>query len=101
VVTRNVIARMRHSGIRLGVGDPPIGSTRTVVRRNLVVGSREGGYLVEKSDRGALLVGNIARASGDDGFDIESRSARLARNRARQRRRGVRAQMSVVIGHIG
>jgi hypothetical protein len=27
-------------------------------------------------------VGNIARASGDDGFDIETRSARLARNRA-------------------
>jgi large repetitive protein len=82
VVARNVIARTRHSGIRLGIGDPPIGSTRTVVRRNLVLASRKDGYLVEKSDRRALLVGNIARASGDDGFDIESASARLMRNRA-------------------
>jgi parallel beta-helix repeat protein len=82
VVARNVIARTRHDGIRLGIDDPPIGSTRTVVRRNLVIAAHEDGYWVAESDRRALLVGNVARRSGDDGFDIDSRSARLMRNRA-------------------
>jgi len=82
VVARNVIVGVRHDGIRLGIWDPPIGSTRTVVRRNLVIDSGRDGYRVAQRDRGALLVGNIARRSGDDGFDIDSRSARLMRNRA-------------------
>jgi len=82
VVARNVVARTRHSGIRLGIDDPLIGSTRTVVRRNVVIAAREDGYWVAESDRRALLVGNVARGSGDDGFDIDSRSARLMRNRA-------------------
>ena len=82
VVARNVIARTKHSGIRLGIDDPPIGSTRTVVRGNLVIAARQDGYWVAESDRRALLVGNIARRSGDDGFDIDSRSARLMGNRA-------------------
>jgi parallel beta-helix repeat protein len=82
VVARNVIVGVRHDGIRLGMWDPPIGSTRTVVRRNLVIDSGRDGYRVAQRDRGALLVGNVARRSGDDGFDIDSRSARLMRNRA-------------------
>ena len=82
VVARNVIVGVRHDGIRLGMWDPPIGSTRTVVRRNLVIDSGRDGYRVAQRDRGALLVGNVARRSGDDGFDIDSRSARLIRNRA-------------------
>jgi parallel beta-helix repeat protein len=82
VVARNVIVGVRHDGIRLGMWEPPIGSTRTVVRRNLVIDSGRDGYRVAQRDRGALLVGNVARRSGDDGFDIDSASARLARNRA-------------------
>jgi parallel beta-helix repeat protein len=82
VVVRNVVTRTRHSGIRLGIGDPPIGSTDTLVRGNLVTAAGKDGFLVAKNDRNALLQGNTARRSGDDGFDINSRSARLIGNRA-------------------
>ena len=82
VVARNVVARTRHSGIRLGIGDPPIGSTDTLVRGNLVTAAGKDGFLVAKNDRNALLRGNTARRSGDDGFDINSRSARLRHNHA-------------------
>ena len=34
VVARNVVVGVRLNGIRLGIDDPPIGSTNTVVRRN-------------------------------------------------------------------
>ena len=81
VVARNVVARTRRSGIRLGIGDPPIGSTDTLVRGNLVTAAGKDGFLVAKNDRNALLRGNTARRSGDDGFDINSRSARLRQNR--------------------
>jgi parallel beta-helix repeat protein len=83
VVVRNVVVRTKNSGIRLGIDDPPIGSTGTVVRRNLVIGAGDDGFWVAPHDRGALLVRNVARASGDDGFDIGSPSARLRGNHAR------------------
>jgi parallel beta-helix repeat protein len=82
VVTRNVVVRTKNSGIRLGIEDPPIGSTGTVVRRNLVIGAGDDGFWVAPHDRRALLVRNVARASGDEGFDIDSPSARLRGNRA-------------------
>jgi parallel beta-helix repeat protein len=82
VVARNVVVGVRHSGIRLGVGRPSIGSTRTVVRGNLVRASGGDGFFVARADRLALLRGNIARRSGDDGFDVESISATLRGNRA-------------------
>ncbi len=82
VVVRNVVAHTRKSGIRLGIGDPPIGSTRTLVRANLVVSAGRDGFLVAKNDRSSLLARNTARRSGDDGFDINSPSARLIGNRA-------------------
>ncbi|HVD89197.1 MAG TPA: right-handed parallel beta-helix repeat-containing protein [Jatrophihabitantaceae bacterium] len=82
VVVRNVVAHTRKSGIRLGIGDPPIGSTRTLVRGNLVVSAGRDGFVVAKNDRSSLLVRNTARRSGDDGFDINSPSARLIRNLA-------------------
>jgi parallel beta-helix repeat protein len=82
VVVRNVVARTRHSGIRLGIGNPAIGGTRTLVRGNLVTAAGRDGFLVARSDRSALLLRNTARRSGDDGFDINSRSARLAGNQA-------------------
>lgn len=82
VIARNVIVGVRHDGIRLGMWDPPLASTRTVVRRNLVIDSGRDGFRVAPLDRNALLVDNVARRSGDDGFDIDSPSARLMRNRA-------------------
>ena len=82
VVVRNVVARTRKSGIRLGIGAPPIGSTKTLVRGNLVVSAGKDGFLVAKNDRSSLLARNTARRSGDDGFDINSSSARLFGNRA-------------------
>ena len=72
VVARNVVVGVRHDGIRLGIDNPPIGSTSTVVRRNVVIASGEDGFWVAESDRRALLIGNVARRSGDDGFDIDS-----------------------------
>ncbi len=81
VVARNVIFGVRHDGIRLGMWDPPIGSTRTAVRRNLVVDSGRDGFRVAQRDIDAVLVGNVARRSGDDGFEIDSPSARLRSNR--------------------
>ena len=81
-VVRNVIAHTRKSGIRLGIGDPPIGSTGTLVRGNLVTSAGRDGFVVAKNDRRALLQGNTARRSGDDGFDINSPSARLIGNLA-------------------
>lgn len=82
VVARNVVVGVRNDGIRLGMWDPQLGSTRTVVRRNLVMDSGRDGYRVAQRDRNALLAGNVARRSGDDGFDIDSPSARLRDNRA-------------------
>jgi parallel beta-helix repeat protein len=82
VVALNLVVGVRHDGIRLGIWDPPIGSTRTVVRRNLVRRSGRDGFRVAERDMNALLVGNVARRSRDDGFDIDSPSARLIRNRA-------------------
>jgi parallel beta-helix repeat protein len=81
-VVRNVVAHTRKSGIRLGIGDPPIGSTGTLVRGNLVTSAGRDGFLVAKSDRNAILRSNTARRSGDDGFDINSSSAQLFGNRA-------------------
>ncbi len=82
VVARNVIFGVRHDGIRLGMWDPPIGGARTVVRANLVVDSGRDGFRVAQRDIDALLVDNVARRSGDDGFDIDSPSARLRANHA-------------------
>jgi parallel beta-helix repeat protein len=81
VVARNVVVGVRHDGIRLGMWDPPLGTTRTVVRRNLVRDSGRDGFRVTQRDRNALLAGNVARRSGDDGFDIDSPSATLRNNR--------------------
>jgi parallel beta-helix repeat protein len=82
VVARNVVVGVRHDGIRLGMWDPPLGSTRTVVRFNLVIDSGRDGFRVARRDTDALLVDNVARRSRDDGFDIDSPSARLRGNYA-------------------
>jgi hypothetical protein len=55
--------------------------------------------VVLKKDTDSLLFGNIARGAGDDGFDVESRSATLTRNRAvRNADLGIEAVFGVIDG---
>ena len=82
LVAGNVIIGVRHTGIRLGIHRPPIGGSGNVVRGNLVRESGDDGFLVTKNDHGSRLVRNIAIGAGDDGFDVESGSARVRGNRA-------------------
>jgi parallel beta-helix repeat protein len=94
LVAHNVVAHT-DNGIRLGY----FGSAQNVVRRNLVKDGRKDGFLVGKKDRHSRLKGNVAKRSGDDGFDIESRSAKLTRNRAvRNADLGIEAVFSVIDG---
>jgi parallel beta-helix repeat protein len=86
-------------GIRLGIHEPFIGGTDNVVRRNLVRDSRVDGFVVVKKDTHSLLLGNIAKGAGDDGFDIESRSATLTGNLAvRNADLGIEAVFGVIDG---
>jgi hypothetical protein len=52
------------------------------VRGNLVKGSRVDGFLVNPKDDHSLLRHNTARGAGDDGFDVDSRTAKLTKNLA-------------------
>lgn len=47
----------------------------TDVRRNLVTDNQGDGFGVNGKDHHSLLKGDVATRSGDDGFDIESRTA--------------------------
>ena len=82
LVARNVAVRTRFYGIRLGIGKPPIGGARNVVRGNVVRAAARDGFLVAPSDERGVLQANRAIGAGDDGFDVRSRSTRLGRNRA-------------------
>jgi hypothetical protein len=82
LVAHNLVAHARRAGIRLGIRHPNIGGAHNVVRRNRVRDTRDDGFLVRRKDRHSHLKGNVATGSGDDGFDIASRSATLTRNRA-------------------
>lgn len=82
VVARNVVVGVRYSGIRLGIVKPSIGSVGTLVRGNLVRAAGRHGFEVNPPDRHSRLIGNTARGAGRDGFHIASRSARLTGNRA-------------------
>jgi nitrous oxidase accessory protein NosD len=84
LVEHNLVARTHRAGIRLGINHPFIGGARNVARRNRIRDSRVDGFVVVKKDRHSLLMRNVATGSGDDGFDIESSSTTLARNRAAQ-----------------
>jgi parallel beta-helix repeat protein len=82
VVARNLVVATRYSGIRVGVARPPIGSLGTLVRGNVVEAAGRNGFEVNRRDRHSRLVGNLARGAHDDGFDLASRSVKLANNRA-------------------
>jgi parallel beta-helix repeat protein len=99
LVAHNVIVHARRVGIRLGIKHPLLGGAHNVVRRNVVRDSRVDGFLVGKKDRHSLLKHNVAKGAGDDGFDIQSRSTTLTRNRAvRNADLGIEAVPSVIDG---
>lgn len=82
VIARNLVVRTRSTGIVLGVREFPAGGGSNVVRWNVVEGSRDDAFLVTPEDRHSVVKHNTAREARDDGFDIQSRSARLTANRA-------------------
>jgi parallel beta-helix repeat protein len=101
LVARNVVARARRDGVRLGFDEPPIGGANNVVRRNVVRGSGGDGFAVARRARHSVLRGNIARGArnDNDGFDIESRSTKLRSNRAvRNADLGIEAVRRVIDG---
>ena len=99
LVAGNTVVRTRHVGITLGIRDPFIGGTHNVVRRNLVRDSRVDGFVVVKKDTHSLLSGNVAKGAGDDGFDVDSPSAKLTGNRAvRNADLGIEAVFGVLDG---
>ena len=84
LVADNLIVDTRRWGITLGIHRPFIGGADNVVRGNIVRRSRVDGIVVVKKDRHSVLVRNVVTGSGDDGFDINSRTTTLTGNRARR-----------------
>jgi parallel beta-helix repeat protein len=96
-VVGNVVGRARKVGIRLGF--PGLGGANNIVRGNLVRRSRGDGFFVSEKDDQSLLKRNVARHNGDDGFDVESDSAKLTRNRGvRNGDLGIEAVVGVTDG---
>ena len=81
LVARNLVVGAR-LGIRLGIHPEPVGGDSNIVRRNLVRGSGDDAFRVDKKDDHSLLSRNLAIGAGDDGFDVRSRTAKLTGNRA-------------------
>jgi parallel beta-helix repeat protein len=100
LVTRNVVVDPGRVGIRLGLEEPrPAGGANNVVRRNLVRASGGDGFFIASKDNHSRLTRNVAVGSNDDGFDIESRSAKLTGNRAvRNADLGIEARRGVIDG---
>jgi hypothetical protein len=82
LVAHNVVVGAHRAGIRLGITHPFLGGAHNTVRRNLVRDSHLDGFLINAKDDHSVLKHNIAKRAGDDGFDVESRSAKLTSNRA-------------------
>jgi parallel beta-helix repeat protein len=99
VIARNVIRRPRRTGIYLGLNNPPLGGSHNIVRRNRIGRSAGDAFTVREEDHHSRLWRNVATGSGDDGFDIASRSAKLTRNRAwRNADLGIEAVRGVIDG---
>jgi parallel beta-helix repeat protein len=87
LVAGNTVADVRAAGIRLGIFRG-VGGEDNVVRENLVTPGNDGrafqadGFRVEKKDDHSLLKGNVAKGAGSNGFDVQSRTTKLTRNRA-------------------
>jgi nitrous oxidase accessory protein NosD len=99
LVAHNLVKRTREAGVRLGITHPLAGGSHNLVRRNRVRHNHGDGFVVGSEDRHSRLTGNRAKASGDDGFDIANRSAKLTRNRAvRNADLGIEAVPGVIDG---
>ena len=99
LVADNLIVDTRRWGITLGIYRPFIGGTDNLVRGNIVRRSRVDGIAVVKKERHSVLVRNVVTESGDDGFDINSRTTTLTGNRARRNDGlGIEAVFGVIDG---
>jgi hypothetical protein len=81
----NVVVDAGRAGIRLGEhrqGQHLLGGPDNVLRENLVKGSGVDGFVIRKKDNRTLLKRNVAKRARDDGFDVQSRSTKLTKNRA-------------------
>ena len=86
VVARNDIVGPRGHGVYLALNRPPIGGHDNLVRRNFVRRSGGDAFLVRREDRHSRLKRNLAVGTRRDGFDVQSRPAKLTRNEARRNR---------------
>jgi parallel beta-helix repeat protein len=82
LVIHNRVVETRMNGISLGVAAPPFGGGDNIVRENVVKGSGRDAFKVNAKDDHSVLRQNVARGAGDDGFGIQSRTSKLADNRA-------------------
>jgi large repetitive protein len=97
LVARNDIFGPRGHGVYLALNRPAIGGHDNLIRRNLVRGSGGDAFLVRRADRHSRLKRNVAAGARGDGFDVESRSAKLTKNRAmRNRDLGIEAVQGVI-----
>jgi len=83
VIARNSIRDTSQNAIAVGEGFAARG-VGNVVRRNHIRGAGQDGVKVGGSVPRTLLRGNRVRQSRDDGFDVDSRSTKLTRNKARR-----------------
>ena len=99
LVARNDIVGPHKAGVYLAINSPPIGGRDNLIRRNFVRASGDDAFLVRREDRHSQLKRNVAVGAGDDGFDIQSRTAKLTRNRAvRNHDLGIEAVRGVIDG---
>jgi large repetitive protein len=101
LVAGNVVIDPRSRGISVGLDfadGTSIRAVDTIVRRNEVRGSAGDAFLVNAGGNN-LLKRNVASKAKEDGFDVESRSTKLTKNRAtRNADLGIDAVRGVIDG---
>jgi hypothetical protein len=102
LIAGNVVARAA-TGIRVSLkrneleGKP--GAVNTLIRGNRLRRANDDGLLVMSTARQTLLRRNRSQRSNDDGFDVDSRTTKLAKNRAvRNGDLGIEAVRGVIDG---